>query len=281
MDLVDSHCHLDLLDLSGFDGKLDGVIDNARALGVTEMLCVSIRLESFPRILALTQAYPNVYGSVGVHPNEREGREATVEELVRLARSGERIVAIGETGLDYFRSSGDNDWQHERFRRHIQAARETGLALIVHMRDANEDTLRIMKAEGADEVGGVMHCFTADRDTALAAIDLGFYISFSGIVTFGNATDLKQVAATLPEDRILVETDCPYLTPAPHRGRPNQPGYTRHVAEHIAELRGVPVTQIAEATTRNFRRLFLDRFLDRPAVTPARPRGAEGSAPVP
>ncbi len=257
MNLVDSHCHLDLLDLSAFDGNLDGVLENARAHGVTEMLCVSIRLEEFPQVLALTLAYPNVYGSVGVHPNEREGREATVEELVRLARSGERIIAIGETGLDYFRSSGDNSWQHDRFRRHIQAACETGLPLIIHMRDANEDTLRILGEEGASRVGGVMHCFTADLDTALSAIDLGFYISFSGIVTFANATTLKQVAASLPEDRILVETDCPYLTPAPYRGKPNQPAFTRHVAEHIAELRGVPFEQIAEATTRNFRRLFL------------------------
>jgi TatD DNase family protein len=257
MNLVDSHCHLDLLDLSAFDGNLDAVIENARAHGVTEMLCVSIRLEEFPKVLALTLAYPNVYGSVGVHPNEREGREATVEELVRLARSGDRIIAIGESGLDYFRSKGDHDWQHERFRRHIRAARETGLPLIVHMRDANEDTLRILREENAGEVGGVMHCFTADLDTALAAVELGFYISFSGIVTFDNAANLKKVAASLPGDRILVETDCPYLTPTPHRGKPNQPAFTRHVAEHIAELRGVPVEQFAEETTQNFHRLFL------------------------
>lgn len=257
MEIVDSHCHLDLLDLSAFDGTLAGVLDNARAHDVTEMLCVSIRLEEFPKVLALTLAYPNVYGSVGVHPNEREGREPDVDELVRLARSGERIIAIGETGLDYFRSSGDMAWQHERFRCHIRAARETGLPLIIHMRDASEDTLRILREENAPEVGGVLHCFTADLDTARAAIDLGLLISFSGIVTFANAKELKRVATELPEDSLLVETDCPYLTPAPHRGKPNQPAYTRHVAEYVAELRGVPLERIAEATTRNFRRVFL------------------------
>lgn len=260
MELVDSHCHLDLLDLSALGQEsLDGVIAHARELGVTGMLCVSIRLEEFPRVLALSLAYDNVYGSVGVHPNEREGREATVEELVRLANSGERIIAIGETGLDYFRSSGDLGWQQERFRTHIDAARETGLPLIIHMRDANEDTLRIMREERAVEVGGVMHCFTADLETAFTAIDLGFYISFSGIVTFDNATDLKKVAKSIPADRLLVETDCPYLTPAPYRGQTNQPGYTRHVAEHIAELRGVSLEWLADMTTGNFRRLFLER----------------------
>lgn len=257
MSLVDSHCHLDLLDLSPFNGELDRVIANARDHGVTEMLCVSITLETFPQVLAVSEAYPNVYASVGVHPNERKGREPDVDELVRLARSGRRIVAIGETGLDYFRSEGELDWQLERFRRHIAAARETGLPLIIHMRDANEDTLRILREEGADRVGGVMHCFTADLETAEAAIDLGFYISFSGIVTFNNATDLKQVAARIPEDRMLVETDCPYLTPAPFRGQPNQPAYTRYVAEHIAELRGVPYEHVARVTSDNFRRLFL------------------------
>lgn len=257
MYLVDSHCHLDLLDEFGHEGGLDNILANAATHGVTDMLCVSITLEQFPRVRSLAQAYPNVYASVGLHPNEREGREASVEELVELARSSDRIIAVGETGLDYFRSSGDLGWQHQRFRCHIAAARELRLPLIIHMRDASEDTLRILREEGADEVGGVMHCFTADYETALAAIDLGFHISFSGIVTFNNATALKRVAAGIPEPWILIETDSPYLAPVPHRGKSNQPAYTRYVAEHIAELRGVSLDSIAEATSRNFSRLFL------------------------
>lgn len=254
--LIDSHCHLDLLDLAALGGTLDTVLTEARHQGVGRMLCVSITLERFPEMLALVESLEGVYASVGVHPNERDGREPRTEDLIALARGSSRIVAIGETGLDYFRSDGDTSWQRERFRRHIAAARGTGLPLIVHMRDANEDTLRILREEKAEEVGGVLHCFTGDLATAEAAMALGFYVSFSGIVTFASARALQEVAAAIPEDRILVETDSPYLAPVPHRGKINQPAYVRHVAEFIAQLRGVPYRQLAAATTENFFRLF-------------------------
>lgn len=254
--LVDSHCHLDLLDFASLGTDLNGVLDEARRQGVERMLCVSITLEGFPRVLALAQAHEGVYASVGVHPNERQGRDPTAEEIAGLAAGSEKVVAIGETGLDYFRSDGDLEWQRERFRRHVMAARASGLPLIVHMRDANEDTLRILEEEGAADVGGVLHCFTGDLATAEAAMALGFYISFSGIVTFSSAKDLQQVAATIPEDRLLVETDSPYLAPMPYRGKTNQPAYTRHVAERIASLRGVPLERVARVTTTNFLRLF-------------------------
>jgi TatD DNase family protein len=256
MFLVDSHCHLDLLDLSAFGGTLDTVIDNARAQGVDGMLCVSVSLEGFPHVLAAARPYDHVRVSVGVHPNEREGRDPSVEELCALARSDDKVVAIGETGLDYFRSEGDLDWQRQRFRRHIRAAKAARLPLIVHMREATEDTLAILAEEGAEAVGGVMHCFTGDLPTAQAAIGLGFYISFSGIVTFASAKALQQVAAQIPEDRLLLETDSPYLAPVPHRGKPNQPAYTRHTADFVARLRGVPLERLAAATTANFTRLF-------------------------
>ena len=256
MFLVDSHCHLDLLDLSDFGGRLDGVIENAHAHGVDGMLCVSVSLEEFPDALAAARSFSNVYASVGVHPNERVGEEPSSDDLCRIARSDTRIIAIGETGLDYYRSSGDLEWQRERFRCHIQAAKTATLPIIVHMRAAEEDTLRILREEGADSVGGVMHCFTADQATADAAMELGFYISFSGIVTFPSARSLQQVAARVPEERMLLETDSPYLAPVPHRGKPNQPAYTRFTAEFIASLRGVPLQAIAEATTRNFLQLF-------------------------
>lgn len=256
MFLVDSHCHLDLLDLPKLGGTLDHVMGSIHEDGVGRMLCVSINLEDFPRVLALAKAYEHVYASVGVHPNERDGREPTVDELVRIAGDEKKIIAIGETGLDYFRSSGDMTWQRERFRCHIAAARAAGLPLIIHMRDATDDTLSILREEGSAGVKGVMHCFTGDLATALAAIDLGFYISFSGIVTFNSATDLREVAARIPEEYLLIETDSPYLAPVPHRGKPNHPGYVRHVAECIAGLRKVPMDRIARVTTDNFSRLF-------------------------
>lgn len=255
MLLVDSHCHLDLLDLPQLGGRLEDVMERARADGVGRMLCVSITLEDFPRVLALANAWEQVYASVGVHPNERAGHDPAVAELVDIARAERKVIAIGETGLDYFRSSGDMDWQRERFRRHIAAARETGLPLIVHMRDATEDTLDILRGEGAG-VKGVMHCFTGDLATAEAAIELGFCISFSGILTFNSAADLREVAARIPEESLLIETDSPYLAPVPHRGKPNHPGHVRHVAECLAGLRGVPLERIAHVTTNNFSRLF-------------------------
>ena len=256
MLLVDSHCHLDLLDLSPFDGTLDGALQQARENGVGRMLCVSITLEDFPRVLAVAQTYDHVYASVGVHPNERDGRDPSAAELIRIATSEKKVIAIGETGLDYFRSNGDMDWQRERFRRHIAAAKATGLPLIIHMRDATRDTLDILREEASAGVRGVMHCFTGDLPTALAAIELGFYISFSGIVTFNSAADLREVAASIPEDYLLIETDSPYLAPVPHRGKPNHPAYVRHVAECIAGLRETSLERIAGITTANFSRLF-------------------------
>jgi TatD DNase family protein len=253
--LVDSHCHLDMLDLAPWHGDLSGVIDAARALDVTHMLCVSVTLERWRPMMELIRPYANVYASVGVHPNEREGHDPSVAELVELARDP-KIVAIGETGLDYYRSEGDVEWQRERFRRHIAAAKLSGKPLIIHMRDATDDTLRVLEEERADEIGGVMHCFANDWDAARRALDLGFYISFSGIVTFKNAHELREVAARVPSDRLLVETDSPYLAPVPQRGKPNYPGYTRYVAERIAEVRNVGYDEIARASTQNFFGLF-------------------------
>ncbi len=253
--LVDSHCHLDRLDLTAIGGDIDAVMQTAREHGIGHMLCVSIDMESYPAMLSLVKQYDHVFASVGVHPNEREGHEPSVEELVTLAQDS-KVVAIGETGLDYFRNEGDLEWQHERFRRHIAAAKITGKPLIVHTREAKQDTLRLLREEGAAQVGGVMHCFTEDWETARQAMDLNFYISFSGIVTFNSARELKEVAARMPADRILVETDSPYLAPLPYRGKTNQPAYTRFVAEQIAALRGASLEEIAEITTSNFFRLF-------------------------
>lgn len=252
MQLVDSHCHLNLLEEAGDTRK---VIDHACELGVGTLLNVSVDLETFPEVLLPAHQFDNVYASVGVHPNSTGGREPATGELVSLA-CDPRIIAIGETGLDYYRSEGDLEWQRDRFRRHIAAARQIGKALIIHTRDAPQDTLGIMKEEQADRMGGVMHCFTGDWEMARAAMDLGFYISFSGIVTFKNARHLKEIAQRVPEDRILVETDSPYLAPVPYRGKPNQPAYTRYVAEHIAQLRGVSLEYIASRTTDNFYNLF-------------------------
>ena len=256
MFLVDSHCHLDRLDLKPFDNQLDGALEYAREQGVDHMLCVCINLEHLEDVLEPARKYDFISASVGVHPNEREGQDPNVDELVRLA-DNENVVAIGETGLDYFRTKKDDtDWQQARFRNHIQAARITGKPLIVHMREASEDTLRILEEERAGEVGGVMHCFVEDRAIARRALDLGFYISFSGIVTFNSAQELKEVAREVPEDRMLVETDSPYLAPVPYRGKSNQPAYVREVAECIAALRNDSLENIAQLTTRNFFDLF-------------------------
>ncbi len=253
--LVDSHCHLDMLDLASFGGSIDGVLAAAREQDVGQFLCVSINMEDYPAMLKIAEAHEQVLASVGLHPNERGGHDPEVDELVELA-SHLKVVAIGETGLDYFRSEGDLDWQRERFRRHIAAAKRSGKPLIIHSRDAKEDTLKILDEEHASEAGGVMHCFTGDLDMAERAMALNFYISFSGIVTFKSARELQEVALKMPLERMLIETDCPYLAPVPHRGKPNQPAYVRHVAEFIAELRGESYEHIAEATSSNFERLF-------------------------
>ena len=250
--LIDSHCHLDFPELAG---RLDDVLRLMRENGVTHALSVSVSMETFPAIQRIAEKYPNVYASVGVHPDSDEAGTPTVEELVSLARHP-KVVAIGETGLDYFRLKGDLEWQRERFRTHIRAAREARKPLIIHTRSAADDTLRIMREEGADKAGGVMHCFTESWETAQAAMGLGFYISFSGIVTFKNAAALREVAQKVPLERMLVETDSPYLAPVPYRGKINEPGFVKYTAEEIARLRGVSLDEIAGHTTRNFFRLF-------------------------
>ncbi|MFO8025388.1 TatD family hydrolase [Thiohalophilus sp.] len=255
MYLVDSHCHLDRIDLEPFDGKLEGALQNAREHGIEHMLCVCINMENRTDVLDVARNHDFISASVGVHPNEDEGHDPEVEELVELA-ADENIVAIGETGLDYFRSEGDLQWQRDRFRRHIAAAKQSDKPLIIHMREATDDTLRILKEERADEIGGVMHCFVEDWETAKKALDLNFYISFSGIVTFKSAKALQEVAKNVPADRYLVETDSPYLAPVPYRGKSNQPAWTRHVAEFISDLRETDLETVAEQTTNNYFELF-------------------------
>ncbi|MGM0593366.1 MAG: TatD family hydrolase [Pseudomonadota bacterium] len=253
--LVDSHCHLDRLDLTPFDDDLSRALDAAREQGVERFLCVAIDRGNIPDVIAIAEQHDDVYASVGVHPNEEDPREVTAEELVRLAEHP-KVIAIGETGLDYFRSEGDLAWQKQRFRNHIAAARRSHKPLIIHSREAREDTIAIMQQEGAEEAGGIMHCFVEDWATAERAMEMGFYISFSGIVTFKSAEALREVARQVPADRLLVETDSPYLAPVPHRGKGNQPAYVRHVAELLAQLRGVSEQELAEQTTENFNRLF-------------------------
>ncbi len=251
--LIDSHCHLDRIDLEPFAGKLENAIAAAKALDVGHMLCVCIDMENFPVVLNIAQQFDCVSASVGKHPTETEGLEPTVDDLLDAAQNP-HVVAIGETGLDYFHCQGDVGWQQQRFRTHIQAAKQAHLPVIIHTRQAQDDTIDILQQE---QVGpGVFHCFTESWAMAKQGLDLGLYISFSGIVTFKNAQTLKEVAKRVPLDRILVETDAPYLTPAPHRGKANQPGYTRFVAEHIAELRGISYHQVRDATTSNYQQLF-------------------------
>lgn len=253
---IDSHAHLDRVDLSPYQGDFSAFVEATQAAGIKEMLCVSIDLDAWPAMEKLVRGRAGIWISVGVHPNELNRRTPEPEELVELAKHPQNI-AIGETGLDYFHSKGDIGWQQERFRKHIQAAKLCKKPLIIHTRDAREDTLRIMKEEGADAVGGVMHCFTETWDMAKAALDLGFYISFSGILTFKTADALREVAAKIPSDRLLIETDCPYLAPVPFRGKPSEPKQVIRVAETLVEVRGESVEQIAAVTSANFHRLFL------------------------
>lgn len=250
--LVDSHCHLDFPELAP---QLDSVLALMRENQVSHALCISVKLEDFPQVRALAERYPQLYGSVGVHPDYDDVAEVSIDRLVQLANHP-RIVGIGETGLDYYRLKGDLEWQRERFRAHIRAARECGKPLIIHTRSAAEDTLRIMREERAGETRGVMHCFTESWEVASAAIDLGFYISFSGIVTFKNAQALKEVARKVPLERMLIETDSPYLAPVPFRGKVNQPGFVKHVAEEISRLHGAPFEEVSSRTTDNFHNLF-------------------------
>lgn len=253
MKLIDSHCHFDLMEKEG--AVISDAIARANAVGVQQFLTVNTSLETFPALIAITERYPQVLTSVGVHPNEDVLVEPTVETLVNLGQHP-KVVAVGETGLDYFRSQGDLTWQRERFRRHIQAAQQLKKPLIVHTREAAHDTIAMLQVEGAGRVGGVMHCFSEDETIAEQALALGFYISFSGVVTFKNATALQAVAKIIPLDRLLVETDAPYLAPVPHRGKRNEPAFVVHTAEFIAQLRGESLECIAIATSENFERLF-------------------------
>ena len=250
--LVDSHCHLNFPELSE---NIQSLRLNMQQAQVGHALCVSVTLDKFPEVLNLAERFDNFYASVGVHPDYEDIVEPTVEQLVTFAQHP-KVVAIGETGLDYFRLTGDLEWQRMRFRTHIRAAIQCAKPLIIHTRSAADDTLRIMQEEGAKQVGGVMHCFTESLDVALKAIEMGFYISFSGIVTFKNATQLKEVAQAIPLDKMLVETDSPYLAPIPFRGKINQPAYVKYVAQEIANLRGISLDVVMGTTTDNFFTLF-------------------------
>jgi TatD DNase family protein len=249
---VDSHCHLNFPELAA---DMPAVLEAMATNQVTHALCISTNLPELPDVLGLAENHTNLYATVGVHPDEEDTPEPSVAGLVALA-ARPKVVAIGETGLDYYRLTGDLSWQRERFRVHIRAARECGRPLVVHTRAAAADTIAIMREERAGVPGGVMHCFTESWDVAAAALDLGFHISFSGIVTFKNAQAIKDVARRVPLDRMLIETDAPYLAPVPFRGKTNQPAYVRYVAEEIARLRGIATSEVASATTENFFRLF-------------------------
>ena len=250
--LVDSHCHLNFPELLA---NLPAIKESMKANEVGHALCISVTLPDFPQVLALAETNANFFASVGVHPDYENIEEPSVACLLALA-DHDKVVAIGETGLDYFRLTGDLEWQRTRFRTHIQAAIQCGKPLVIHTRNAAADTLRIMREENAQKVGGVMHCFTESLEVALEAIELGFYISFSGIVTFKNAVAIKEVARQVPLSRMLIETDSPYLAPIPYRGKTNQPSYVKHVAEEIAKLRGISFEEVATATTENFFQLF-------------------------
>jgi len=250
---IDSHCHLNLL--AEEEGGLDAVIAQAKEYSVDHILCISIDKASCHDVIAIAESHPDITASVGIHPNVDQQENFTVEELIKLAQH-DKVIAIGETGLDYFRSEGDLEWQRDRFRTHIEAGKHLNKPLIIHTREARDDTMDILEKEGAEQAGGIIHCFTENWETAQRALDIGFYISLSGIVTFKNAVELQEVARKLPLDRILIETDAPYLAPVPHRGKTNKPAFVKHVAEFLAELRGDTVENIAQATSENFRRLF-------------------------
>jgi TatD DNase family protein len=244
-----------MLDLSAHAGDLNRALNAARVNDIGYFLCVCTTLEEFPELLSIAEQQADVAVSVGLHPTEVVSQEPTELELIALA-DHPKVIAFGETGLDYYREETDKIVQQERFRRHIRAAKKTGKPLIVHTRQARSDTIEILKEEQAQEPAGVLHCFTEDWSMAEQALDLGFYISFSGIVTFRNAQELKTIAQKVPLDRLLIETDSPFLAPVPHRGKPNEPAHVRFVAEYIAELRGISFSEIARQTTENFFRLF-------------------------
>lgn len=252
---IDSHCHLDKLDLTPYTGDVAGAVAAARARQVAAMVCIGIDIDAMPGVVGLAERFEDVWATVGVHPLYREHREPTFTDLCQWAQHP-KVIGIGETGLDYFYGEGDLEWQRDRFRVHIEAARETALPLIIHTRGAKEDTLRLLQEVGRGQVRGVLHCFTEDLEMAEAAIDLGFYISISGIVTFNNATALRDVVSALPLERLLIETDSPWLAPVPHRGKKNEPQYVVEVAQRIAELKQVDPAQVADITSANFYALF-------------------------
>jgi len=258
---IDSHCHLDFPE---FQSRLPEVLANMKAARVEHALCVSVDIPDFPNVLKLAQENPHLYASVGVHPDYEDTPEPSFEFLVDTARKHSKIVAIGETGLDYYRM-GDRsydslEWQRNRFRTHIRAAVATQKPLIVHTRSASEDTIRILKEEGADQIGGVMHCFTESYEVAKAAMDMDFYISFSGIVTFKSAKDLQETCKRIPIERMLIETDSPYLAPIPYRGKLNEPAWVAKVAEFVATLKGIPLEELGKKTSNNFFQCFhIDR----------------------
>lgn len=250
MYLVDSHCHLNF---EGLAERLPEVFENMKTQSVAQALAISVSRESFQQVLALAERYAHIYATVGIHPDNETAEEFSVAELVQHAQHP-KVIGIGETGLDYHWCSGDLSWQHQRFAHHIQASRESGLPLIIHTRKAADDTMAMLKTHQAEQA--VMHCFAEDVRIAKIALDLGFYISFSGIVTFKNAKEIQEAARYCPLDRILVETDSPFLAPVPHRGKTNEPAYVRHTAEFLAQLRGEPFEVLAQASTDNFFRLF-------------------------
>jgi TatD DNase family protein len=264
MNLFDSHCHLDKLDLTPFGDSFDAFMAAAFEAGVRRMLCVAIHPDQWEEMAALVAPYahpsedrPQVWLSFGVHPTEEPDYAMEAEAIVSHVRSSpyaEQIVAIGETGLDYFRSGEAERWQHERFRAHIAAALELKKPVIIHTRAAAKDTIDVLRSENARDCGGVMHCFVEDWDTAKKALDLGFYLSFSGILTYKSAADLRETAKKVPDDRLLIETDAPYLAPVPHRGKPNTPIYVAHTAQTLADIRGQTLLAVAEYTDVNARR---------------------------
>jgi len=253
--LVDSHCHLDRIDLAPYDGDLRAALAAAAARGVSRMLCISVDRDSAAAVCAIARQHDNIYASVGIHPLDIKDEQESVDSLCRLADSP-KVIAIGETGLDYYYSRDNAAAQQVSFRTHLQASKQSRKPVIVHSRDAREDTLAIIREVGDTSVGGVLHCFTESWEMAEQALDLNYYISFSGIITFKNAADLRAVVARVPLDRILVETDSPYLAPIPFRGKSNEPKYTREVAECVASIKGLSLEQIAAHTSANFDRLF-------------------------
>ncbi|MFK7891380.1 MAG: TatD family hydrolase [Granulosicoccus sp.] len=252
MQIVDSHCHLNFPD---FVDRMPDILQNAADNQISHMLCIATSWENRDDVLSLARENNNISASIGIHPTHEEGYEPSVEELLEAA-ADPQVVAIGETGLDYFRTEGDLTWQHERFHRHIEVAKTCNKPLIIHTRAAAEDTMNTLRDHDARSSSGVMHCFAEDWSVAKQALDIGFYVSFSGIVTFKSAKNVQEAAAKVPLDRLLVETDAPYLAPVPFRGKTNEPAYVRHTAEYIANLRGISLEELAQATTENFYRLF-------------------------